>query len=93
MFSRLTRWLGCHIPFDFQVEHKPGAKIVLADYLSRNPSSDAEPVSTYDSMFTVAKINSNRGALGLSKTVISKGTFEWPPANEQRVCNISNRKQ
>ena len=27
MFSRLTRWLDRLIPFDFQVEHKPGAKI------------------------------------------------------------------
>ena len=30
-FSRLTRWLDRLIPFDFQVEHKPGAKIGLAD--------------------------------------------------------------
>ena len=27
MFSRLTRWLDRHIPFNFQVEHKPGANI------------------------------------------------------------------
>ena len=57
MFSRLTRWLDRLIPFDFQVEHKPAAKIGFADYLSRHPSSDAKPVSTYDSMFTVAKIS------------------------------------
>ena len=56
MFSRLTRWLNRLIPFDFQVEHKPAAKIGLADYLSRHPSLDAQPVSTYDSMFTVGKL-------------------------------------
>ena len=63
MLSRLTRWLGRLIPFDFQVEHKLGAKIGFADYLSRHPISDAKPVSTYDSMFTVAKISQNRSAL------------------------------
>ena len=30
-FSRLTRWLDRLIPFDFQEEHKPGAKLGLAD--------------------------------------------------------------
>ena len=72
MFSRLTRWLDRLIPFDFQVEHKPGAKIGLADYLSRHPSLDAKPVSTYDSMFTVAKISKTRSALGFEKEASPK---------------------
>ena len=94
MFSRLTRWLDRLIPFDFQVEHKPGAKIGLADYLSRHPSLDAKPVSTYDSMLTVAKISKTRSALGFEKDVVSKGRLESPPVtNIKRVCNISNRKQ
>ena len=92
-FSRLTRWLDSLIPFDFQVEHKPGAKIGLADYLSRYPSSDAKPVSTYDCMLTVAKISLIRSALGFQKQNFSKGKFESPKANKQRVCKISNRKQ
>ena len=37
MFSRLTRWIDRIIPFDFVIEHMPGAKIGLADYLSRPP--------------------------------------------------------
>ena len=56
MFSRLTRWLDRLIPFDFQVEHKPGAKIGLADFLSRHPSKETTPISTYDKMFAEAKI-------------------------------------
>ena len=52
MFSRLTRWLDRLILFDFQIEHKPGAKIGLADYLSRHPSQEATPISTYNIMFT-----------------------------------------
>ena len=95
MISKLTRWLDRLIPFDFQVEHKPGAKIGFADYLSRHPSSDAKPVSTYDSMFTVAKISQIRTALGLKKEVFSKGKLESPKANnnKKRVCIISNIKQ
>ena len=90
MFSRLTRWLDGLIPFDFQVEHKPGAKIGFADYLSRHPSSDAKPVSTYDSMFTVAKISHIRSALGFKREAL-----ESPKANDnnKRVCNRSNIKQ
>ena len=58
MFSRLTRWLDRLIPFDFQMEHKTGAKIGLAGYLSRHPRNEATPSSTYDNLFTVAKVNS-----------------------------------
>ena len=94
MFSRLTRWLDRLIPFDFQVEHKPGAKIGLADYLSRHPSLEPQPVSTYDSMFTVAKISRIRSALGFEKEPFSKNRLEYPPVtNNRRVCNISNRKR
>ena len=94
MFSRLTRWLDRLIPFDFKVVHKPGAKIGFADYLSRHPSSDAKPVSTYDSKFTVAKINQIRSALGFKKEAFSKSRVESPKANHnKRVCNISNIKQ
>ena len=95
MFSRLTRWLDRLIPFDFQVDNKPGAKIGFADYLSRHPSLDAKPVSTYDSMFTVAKNSQIRFALGFKKKDLSKGKLESPKANysNKRVCNISNREQ
>ena len=94
MFSRLTRWLDRLIPFDFQVEHKPGAKIGLADYLSRHPSLELQPVSTYDSMFTVAKISRIRSALGFKKKPFSKNKLESPSVtNNRRACKISNRKQ
>ena len=92
--SRLTRWLDRLIPFDFQVEHKPGAKIGLADYLSRHASLEPQPVSTYDSMFTVAKIGRIRSALGFEKETFSKNRLEYPPVTiNRRGCNISNRKR
>ena len=73
MLSRLTRWLDRFIPFDFQVEHKPDAKIGLADYLSRHPIKEATPISTYDNMFTVVKINLIRTALRFDKSNASRG--------------------
>ena len=69
IFSRLTRWLDRFIPFAFQVEHKPGAKYGRADYLSRNPSKEATPISTYDKILTVAKINLIVPLLGLVKVL------------------------
>ena len=89
-----SRWLDRLTPFDFQMEHKPGAKIGLGDFLLRHPSSYAKPVSTYDSMFTVAKISIIRSAFGFQKKNFSKGKIESPMANNNiRVCNISNREQ
>ena len=73
MFSRLTRWLDRLIPFEFRIEHKPGAKIGLADYLSRHPSREATPINTYDNMFTVAKFNLIRTALGFNDSNTSRG--------------------
>ena len=60
LFSRLTGWLDRLIPFDFVIEHKPGAKMGIADYLSRHPSEPPKPISQYDNLFTVAKIASVR---------------------------------
>ena len=84
MFSRLTRWLDRLIPFDFQIEHKTGAKIGLADYLSRHPSKEATPISTYDNMFTVAKINLICTALGFN-------TSRGPNTSKGQICT-ANRK-
>ena len=72
-FSRLTSWLDRLIPFDFRIEHKPGAKIGLEDFLSRNLSSLAEPVSQYHSKFTVAKMHSICKTFGFAKTNLFGG--------------------
>ena len=36
--SRLTRWVDRLLPFDFNIEHIPGAKMGLVDYISRQPN-------------------------------------------------------
>ena len=70
--QQINKMVRSPYTFDFQVEHKPGAKIGLADYLSRHPNLEPQPVSTYDSMFTVAKISRIRSALGFEKEPFSK---------------------
>ena len=54
--SRLTRWVDRLLPFQFDIEHLPGAKMGLVDYISRNPSQKAKKISTYDEQFIVAKL-------------------------------------
>ena len=36
--SRLTRWVDRLLPFDFNIEHIPRAKMGLVDYISRKPN-------------------------------------------------------
>ena len=52
--SRLTRWVDRLLPFQFDIEHLPGAKMGLVDYISRNPSQKAKKVSANDEEFIVA---------------------------------------
>ena len=98
MFSRLTRWLDRLIVFDFEVEHMPLAKIGLADYLSRQPNSEAKPVSTYDSMFTVAKNRSVQSALGYEtkladcSTSVNNEASNRKLANGNRICKFRKEK-
>ena len=55
--SRLTRWCDRLIPFHFQLEHIPGSKMGLTDYITRNPHDKAKPISRYDEDFVMAQID------------------------------------
>ena len=96
LFSRLTRWIDRTIPFDFIIEHMPGIKIGLADYLSRHPVGEATRVSLYENTFSVAKLQSITNSLGykVQKTTggaISKSKKLVVSANAHRIGS-SNRK-
>ena len=43
--SRFTRWVGRLLPFQLDIEHLPGAKMGLVDYISRHPSQKLCPMS------------------------------------------------
>ena len=42
--SRLTRWNDRLLPFQFDIEHLPGAKMCLVHYISRHPIQTAKKV-------------------------------------------------
>ena len=44
------------LPFQFDIEHLPGAKMGLVDYIFRHPSQKAKKVSAYDGDLIVAKL-------------------------------------
>ena len=63
--SRLTRWCDRLIPFTFTIEHIPGSKMVMADYMSQNPDQIVSPPNTYDADFITAKINVIKDTLNI----------------------------
>ena len=59
----LSRWIERLLPYNFTIEHMPGAKMGLVDYISRNPFAKAKRVSTYDEHFVVAAISIIRDSM------------------------------
>ena len=55
--SRLTRWVDRLLPFDFSIDHLPGSKMGLVDYISRDPQQKAVNISAYDEQLIVAKLD------------------------------------
>ena len=58
--SRLSRWIDRVLPYNFTIDHMPGAKMGLVDHISRNPYARAKKISTYDEHFVVATISKIR---------------------------------
>ena len=56
--SRLSRCVDRLLTYQFSIEHLPGAKMGLVDYISRNPYQPAKSVSKYDEEFLVATLSS-----------------------------------
>ena len=61
--SRLSRWIDRLLPDNFTIEHMPGAKMGLVDYISRNPYARAKKISIYDEHFVVATISKIRDSM------------------------------
>ena len=61
--SRLTRWVDRFLYFDFNIEHIPGAKMGLVDYISRQPNQEAKVTNKYDEEFAEATITRIRDAI------------------------------
>ena len=61
--SRLTRWVDRLLAFDFKIEHIPGAKMGLVDFISRQPNQEAKVTNKYAEEFAVATITRIRDAI------------------------------
>ena len=61
--SHLTRWVDRLLPFDFNIEHIPGAKIGLVDYIFRQPNQESKITNKHDEEFAVATITRIRDAI------------------------------
>ena len=61
--SRLSRLIDRLILYNFTIEHMPGAKMGLVNYISRTHSQELKKVSTYDEHFVVASISKIRNSM------------------------------
>ncbi len=84
-FSRLTRWVDKLLPFEFTINHIPGSKMGLVDYLSRNPILQAERISKYDEDFLVYKISVVRSLLQPTARSKHRPPRLTQPANHNRA--------
>ena len=55
--SRLTPWVDRLLPFNFSIDHLPGSKMGLVDYMSQDPQQKSVNISAYDEQFIVAKLD------------------------------------
>ena len=60
---RITRWIDRLLPYDFNIEHIPGAKMGLVDYISRQPNQEAKVTNKYDEEFAVETITRIRDGI------------------------------
>ena len=51
------------LPFDFNIEHIPGTRMGLVDYISRQPNQKAKGITQYDEEFMVPTISRVRDAI------------------------------
>ena len=61
--SRLSRWVDRLIPFDYEVKHVPVRSLGIVDCISRQPTFEAPPPSSYDELFVIKSIQAFHNAL------------------------------
>ena len=61
--NQLTRWIDRLLTFDFNIEHIPGTRMGLVDYISRQPIQKAKSITQNDEEIMVATISRIRDAI------------------------------
>ena len=54
--ARLTRWLDRLNYFEFTLKHTAGKEIKFTDFISRNPTENAEPEENYEEDLVIKAI-------------------------------------
>ena len=83
--SHLTRWVDRILPFDFNIEHIPGAKMGQVDYISRQPNQEAKVTNKYDEEFGVATITRIRDAFAAIYVNTTEQTGQSEP-----FCSVNH---
>ena len=86
--SRLTRWIDRLLPFDFIIEHIPGTRMGLVDYISRQPNQKAKSVTQYDEEFMVATISRILDAITSLFSHSNKIPFHKRPINSKNKLQV-----
>ena len=72
--SRLTRWVGRLLPFNFEIIHGTGRNLGIADFLSRNPTeqnkSTKKAKTLWDEWFTVNIVSEMKNNLLTNQNAI-----------------------
>ena len=74
--SRLTRWIDRLLPFDFNIEHIPGTRMGLVDYILRQPNQQAKSITQYDEEIMIATISRIRDAITTLFSTSNKIPFQ-----------------
>ena len=82
--SCLTRWVDRLLPFAFNIEHIPGAKMGLVDYISRQPNQEAKVTNKYEEEFAVAAINRIRDAIAAIYVITSQQNCQSQCFNQRQ---------
>ena len=88
--SRLTRWVDRLLPFEFSIDHLPGTKMGLLDYISRDPHQQAANISTYDEQFIVAKLDIIKRSATKRFLLNAKNYVDFAARNQSTNCVATN---
>ena len=82
---RMTRWIDRLLPFDFNIDHIPGTRMGLVDYILLQPNQKAKSITHYDEEFMVATISRIRDAIATlirnSNKTLFQNSIKPPNAN------------
>ena len=90
--SRLTCWIDRLLPFYFIIEHIPGTRMGLVDYISRQPNQKAKSVTQYDKEFMVATISRIRDAITSLFSHSDKIPFHKRPINSKDKLQVNQTR-